>query len=72
MNYRDRIEKAVRQIFSPALKGTLTDIRVQHDHWCEIYHGNMCNCSPDITISTPLDQVFVVDMEGNASEKVGQ
>ena len=32
------------------------DMAVSHDVWCGIYKGNLCNCDPDIKITT-LDHV---------------
>jgi hypothetical protein len=38
--------------------GTVSDVQIGHDDWCEIFRGGMCNCNPTL-----------VQYEGGSDEK---
>src|SRR5690242_7812286 len=33
---------------------------IEHDHWCAIFEGGDCNCSPNISVSHPSGDVTIV------------
>jgi hypothetical protein len=63
MNYTERIQLAAKkhpEFFSAGAN----DCCVQHDDWCNMTTNGVCNCTPDITITSKTGK-FSVDSNGN-------
>ncbi len=45
-NYKKKISQLQRKWkLSP---GSVLSLNIQHDDWCAIFRGGICNCDPDI------------------------
>jgi hypothetical protein len=52
-------------------RGKLVHAVIQHDHWCAIYRGGVCSCTPDISLhSHGGGDVIEIDAEGRAKKSV--
>ncbi len=51
-NYLEPYLKAAFEAMEAGLlePGGMTIANIRHDAWCNIYHGGICNCDPEIEI----------------------
>jgi hypothetical protein len=54
---KKRIHKNIEKIVNAYVEnpglfkpGTVNDIFISHDDWCDIFKNKPCNCQPDITL----------------------
>ena len=49
-NYREPLFKAISEAIEAGLleRRQVSITNVRHDSWCDVYHGGVCNCDPEI------------------------
>jgi hypothetical protein len=47
-------------------KAAMNSVNVGHDDYCGFYHGDECNCDPEITLICD-DEVFSMNKNGEIS-----
>lgn len=50
-NYLVKIDRMRRDGMFPP--GTVGEIDIRHDDWCDVYTGGYCNCDPGVSLRNP-------------------
>ncbi len=67
LSYQERMVLGFRQVFDVSCLDRKSDCHVQHDFWCAVNSGQVCNCEPDVFLTLAKGR-FAVDLQGKARE----
>jgi hypothetical protein len=67
-NYLKKLNQLIGQGILQTRPGVLSDVKIEHDEWCNIFRGGECNCDPTLTVRHNVTMDELVEHSRESAE----